>query len=145
MNILDDVHPALGYVLEEKAETDLLLLHGVSAVVEDDVEVRAVRLDERPQLLAAGLIRDARRGPVRVMGRRVFDVHAVDERGREVGLPQPERMTPENADLEQSLDLLAFRLQIDVVQFNVVVMVGALVGGMCGAQLRQGRQRTGRG
>jgi hypothetical protein len=54
VNILDDVHPALGYVLEEKAETDLLLLHGVSAVVEDDVEVRAVRLDERPQLLAAG-------------------------------------------------------------------------------------------
>lgn len=56
MDIFDDVKAARLDIWEQEPDTDLLFVHGMPAVVEDDIELPAELVNEQFQLRPVGLV-----------------------------------------------------------------------------------------
>ncbi len=60
MNIFDDVDAFRAQMGKEESEAHLLLLHGMTPVIDHEVETGAMDIYEPRELLSVGLIRDER-------------------------------------------------------------------------------------
>ena len=67
MDIFYDVDTARPNMREEKTEARLLLFHGMTAIINDDVEVGAVGCDKLAELFSVSLIGNGRYYPLSVI------------------------------------------------------------------------------
>ena len=127
MNVFDHVIAAGPHVLEQKTQADLLLLHGVAAVIDQHVNVAAGNTHRRPQLVTIRLIGDERPDPFVVELRLRQDVGGEDTRLREVCLPHRQRSAVGDPDFEDRDGLVLPRKEQPLVELGVVVAAGSLV------------------
>jgi hypothetical protein len=154
MQVLDHVEAAVGHVAEQGRQGNLLVVRGVAAVVDDDVELAADLRRHRVQFGAAALVGLPDRGARIGEAGEVDDVEAVDFGPGQVVRPHAQAgagklvdvlrafgldLAVHQADFEHPQRGLAQRRQQRLVDAGVAV--GAVVGRALVAAVAVGQPR----
>lgn len=78
MNVLNDIDATFFEMREKEAQRDLVLLHRVTTIIDDEIEVSAKPIDELLEFFPTGLISYERLNPIAVILAFVINIDAVD-------------------------------------------------------------------